>query len=180
MSLHTFTPQYLLPNSETWINGTTVEQVTLAHTEIASWLKLYPTAKFNIAKTVNLPVTAEVIQMFLNTSGSLQSTLSAIASAADESRKNSEEYKQGIANANSYSNLLRQAEFETTAAILRTCDYIEAHSGKPINSATFEFLFELPALYRVLEKEIERTEGRACCADKAYDRLAAHLGKLIG
>ena len=110
--------------------------------------------------------------------------LSGIVALADKERKESESYKDLFKGSADMESLLRSLDFKMTDHVLNATKILGEKYGynelsREKKDEIFWILMALPFLIRQTTKYIERTQGSACCVDKAYYHVAEEIKQLL-
>ena len=110
--------------------------------------------------------------------------LGGIVALADKERKESDSYKDLFKGSNDMESLLRSLDFKMTDHVLNATKILGEKYGynelsREKKDEIFWILMALPFLIRQTTKYIERTQGSACCVDKAYYHVAAEIKELL-
>ena len=110
----------------------------------------------------------------------IEAVVNGILEVADRERKASEPYKDMFKRTDKkpFCVQLMEVEGEMMRVVLNYHAILEEH-GYKVSNEGFRFLYSLPLLAHVLEKDIEEKEGSACCVDKTYRLLHQEFSKLI-
>lgn len=98
----------------------------------------------------------------------LKAVLGGILKEADESRKNSESYKNLFAlyKDGGLAKAIFQAEEDMHKIVMDLAGVIKDSTGKSPDNELYDVMLALPLVFRLLRKDINNKEGMSCCADK--------------
>lgn len=114
----------------------------------------------------------------------LSDLLGGIVAAAEKERKASDAYKELFKGSADIESLLRGLDLKMTQHVLNATsilderfDYRKLPNEK--KDEIFWILMSLPFLIRQTTKYIEKTQGSACCVDKAYYHIANQIREVL-
>lgn len=110
----------------------------------------------------------------------IKKVIEGILEIADKERKESEPYKDMFKRTEGqpFCVQLRQVESDMMRVVLNYTQILK-ENGYKVSNETFQFLYSLPFLVHVLEKDIVAKEGRTCSVDKVYRLLHQEFKKLL-
>lgn len=111
----------------------------------------------------------------------LKNVLGALIGAADSERESDKKYQDLFKGSADLESLLRNTELAMTDAVLNATKVLKDKLGyERVPDEAFMLLLALPFLANRLEHYIEKSQGPACCVDKAYYHLAENLKAALG
>ena len=108
----------------------------------------------------------------------LENMFIALANAFTEERQKTDAYKELFGAGSSLTGVLRELEHQMTTNVLDACAVIKTRHGVEVNEVQYAVLQALPLLVKIATDDVERTEGPACCVDKAFYMLSEELLRL--
>ena len=110
----------------------------------------------------------------------IKDVIDGILEVADKERKQSEPYKDMFKRTDGkpFCVQLSTVESEMMSVVLNYSAILE-ENGYKLSNEGFQFLYSLPLLAHVLEKDIAEKEGMTCCVDKTYRLLHTEFMKHI-
>ena len=97
-----------------------------------------------------------------------------ILDLANEERRNDPEYKD-LWEKDGVAGVLRESEHKMMKLALSTNQVLKEKYGVKITNEKWDLIMSLPMVLSKLEKHIQKTEGSACCVDKAYHLVSKIL-----
>lgn len=110
----------------------------------------------------------------------IENVIQGILEVADRERKQSEPYKDMFKKTEGkpFPVQLMQVKHEMMNVVFNYISILEEH-GYKVSNEGFTFLYSLPLLSTVLEKDIREKEGYSCSVDKVYTLLHREFYKYI-
>lgn len=116
-----------------------------------------------------------------HTKEALETVIGSILEVAQKERESKEPYKDLFKKIEGRKNVdisLHEINNKMETHILDAHRIFEKKGVKLKNEA-YQFLLALPLMAHLLEKDIQKKEGRTCSVDKVYYLLAQEFEKLI-
>lgn len=110
----------------------------------------------------------------------IKQVIDGILQIAEKERKESKPYKDMFKRTGGkpFCVQLRDVESSMMDVVLNYSQILN-ENGYKVSNEMFQFLYSLPLLVHVLEKDIVAKEGRACSVDKVYELLHKEFKKLL-
>lgn len=108
---------------------------------------------------------------------SLESVADSLLEVAKAEREKKDSYKDlfSSSDSNDITGLLRKAELQMSEVALDVSHILQEKYGIKVSNDKFWILMALPYACEILERELRKEEGYACCVDKAFYLLDKYL-----